>query len=230
MEKHSVARLIGAPPGYVGYEEGGQLSEAVRRHPYSVVLLDEVEKAHPDVFNILLQVLDDGRITDSQGRMVDFRNTVIVMTSNIGSEHILDVSGDDNRYEEMQKRVMQALRKHFRPEFLNRVDDLHALGRSELSQIVGLQLQKIQAMLADQKIRLEITPAAQDYIAQVGYDPTYGARPLKRAIQRELQNPIATKILDNTFTEGDTILIDLVGDRLKFTKKQLVVNNQPALA
>ncbi|GAB4350271.1 MAG: ATP-dependent chaperone ClpB [Leptolyngbyaceae cyanobacterium] len=233
MEKHSVARLIGAPPGYVGYEEGGQLSEAVRRHPYSVVLLDEVEKAHPDVFNILLQVLDDGRITDSQGRMVDFRNTVIVMTSNIGSEHILDISGDDDRYEEMQKRVMQALRKHFRPEFLNRVDDLiifHALGRSELSQIVGLQLQKIQAMLADQKIRLEITPAAQDYIAQVGYDPTYGARPLKRAIQRELQNPIATKILDNTFTEGDTILIDLVGDRLKFTNKQLAVNNQPALA
>ncbi|MGQ9870825.1 ATP-dependent chaperone ClpB [Leptodesmis sp.] len=233
MEKHSVARLIGAPPGYVGYEEGGQLSEAVRRHPYSVVLLDEVEKAHPDVFNILLQVLDDGRITDSQGRMVDFRNTVIVMTSNIGSEHILDISGDDDRYEEMQKRVMQALRKHFRPEFLNRVDDLiifHALGRSELSQIVGLQIQKIQAMLADQKIRLEITPAAQDYIAEVGYDPTYGARPLKRAIQRELQNPIATKILDNTFTEGDTILIDLVGDRLKFTNKQLAVNNQPALA
>jgi ATP-dependent Clp protease ATP-binding subunit ClpB len=233
MEKHSVARLIGAPPGYVGYEEGGQLSEAVRRHPYSVVLLDEVEKAHPDVFNILLQVLDDGRITDSQGRTVDFRNTVIVMTSNIGSEHILDVSGDDDRYEEMQKRVMQALRKHFRPEFLNRVDDLiifHALGRSELSQIVGLQILKIQAMLADQKIRLEITPAAQDYIAQVGYDPTYGARPLKRAIQRELQNPIATKILDNTFTEGDTILIDLVGDRLKFTNKQLAVNNQPALA
>ncbi len=233
MEKHSVARLIGAPPGYVGYEEGGQLSEAVRRHPYSVVLLDEVEKAHPDVFNILLQVLDDGRITDSQGRMVDFRNTVIVMTSNIGSEHILDISGDDDRYEEMQKRVMQALRKHFRPEFLNRVDDLiifHALGRSELSQIVGLQIQKIQAMLADQKIRLEITPAAQDYIAEVGYDPTYGARPLKRAIQRELQNPIATKILDNSFTEGDTILIDLVGDRLKFTNKQLAVNTQPALA
>jgi ATP-dependent Clp protease ATP-binding subunit ClpB len=233
MEKHSVARLIGAPPGYVGYEEGGQLSEAVRRHPYSVVLLDEVEKAHPDVFNILLQVLDDGRITDSQGRTVDFRNTVIVMTSNIGSEHILDVSGDDDRYEEMQKRVMQALRKHFRPEFLNRVDDLiifHALGRGELSQIVGLQILKIQAMLADQKICLEITSAAQDYIAEVGYDPTYGARPLKRAIQRELQNPIATKILENTFTEGDTIVIDLVGDRLKFTTKELAVNNEPALA
>lgn len=233
MEKHSVARLVGAPPGYVGYEEGGQLSEAVRRHPYSVVLLDEVEKAHPDVFNILLQVLDDGRITDSQGRTVDFRNTVIVMTSNIGSEHILDVSGDDDRYEEMQQRVTLALRKHFRPEFLNRVDDLiifHALGRSELSQIVGLQILKIQAMLADQKLHLEITPAAQDYIAEVGYDPTYGARPLKRAIQRELQNPIATKILENTFAEGDTILIDLVGDRLKFTNKELAVNTQPALA
>ncbi len=219
MEKHSVARLIGAPPGYVGYEEGGQLSEAVRRKPYSVVLFDEVEKAHQDVFNILLQVLDDGRITDSQGRTVDFRNTVIVMTSNIGSDHILDVSGDDSRYEEMQRRVMSALRKHFRPEFLNRVDDLilfHPLNRSELSQIVGLQIKRIQEMLADQKLKLEISPAAQDHIAEAGYDPTYGARPLKRAIQRELQNPIATKILENAFVEGDTILIDLVGDRLTF--------------
>ncbi|MCL6434941.1 MAG: ATP-dependent chaperone ClpB [Leptolyngbyaceae cyanobacterium HOT.MB2.61] len=219
MEKHSVARLIGAPPGYVGYEEGGQLSEAVRRKPYSVVLFDEVEKAHQDVFNILLQVLDDGRITDSQGRTVDFRNTVIVMTSNIGSDHILDISGDDSRYEEMQRRVMSALRKHFRPEFLNRVDDLilfHPLNRSELSQIVGLQIKRIQEMLADQKLKLEISPAAQDHIAEAGYDPTYGARPLKRAIQRELQNPIATKILENAFVEGDTILIDLVGDRLTF--------------
>lgn len=233
MEKHSVARLVGAPPGYVGYEEGGQLSEAVRRHPYSVVLFDEVEKAHQDVFNILLQVLDDGRITDSQGRTVDFRNTVLVMTSNIGSDHILDISGNDERYDEMQKRVTHALRKHFRPEFLNRIDDIiifHALGRPELSQIVGLQIQRIQAMLADQKIRLEITPAAQDYIAEVGYDPTYGARPLKRAIQRELQNPIATKILENTFIEGDTIEIDLVGDSLKFSKKQALSPTQPALA
>jgi len=222
MEKHSVARLIGAPPGYVGYEEGGQLSEAVRRHPYSVVLFDEVEKAHSDVFNILLQVLDDGRITDSQGRTVDFRNTVLVMTSNIGSDHILDVSGDDDRYDEMQKRVMVALRKHFRPEFLNRIDDIiifHALGRSELSQIVGLQIEKIQALLSDQKIRLEMTAAARNHIAENGYDPTYGARPLKRAIQRELQNPIATKILENAFIEGDTILIDLGDDGLQFTKK-----------
>jgi len=233
MEKHSVARLIGAPPGYVGYEEGGQLSEAVRRHPYSVVLFDEVEKAHQDVFNILLQVLDDGRITDSQGRTVDFRNTVLVMTSNIGSDHILDVSGDDDRYEEMQKRVTQALRKHFRPEFLNRIDDtiiFHTLGRDELSQIVGLQIQKIQAMLADQKIRFEMTAAARNHIAEVGYDPTYGARPLKRAIQRELQNPIATKILENAFIEGDTILIDLGDNGLQFTKKPTATATQPALA
>jgi len=229
MEKHSVARLIGAPPGYVGYEEGGQLSEAVRRHPYSVVLLDEVEKAHPDVFNILLQVLDDGRITDSQGRTVDFCNTVIVMTSNIGSEFILDVSGDDDRYEEMQTRVTTSLRKHFRPEFLNRIDDLiifHALGRGELSQIVGLQILKIQAMLSDQKLKLEITPAAQDHIAAAGYDPTYGARPLKRAIQRELQNPIATKILENTFAEGDTIMIDVVDGKLTFDQKPAIAKNE----
>jgi len=233
MEKHSVARLIGAPPGYVGYEEGGQLSESVRRKPYSVVLLDEVEKAHADVFNILLQVLDDGRITDSQGRTVDFRNTVIVMTSNIGSDHILDISGDDSRYEEMRKRVMNALRKHFRPEFLNRVDDLilfHTLNRGELSQIVGLQIKRIQNMLADQKIKLEITPTAQDHIAEAGYDPTYGARPLKRAIQRELQNPIANKILENTFIEGDTIQIDLVDNKLEFRKKPTVVKSEAAIA
>ncbi|UBF24503.1 ATP-dependent chaperone ClpB [Kovacikia minuta CCNUW1] len=233
MEKHSVARLIGAPPGYVGYEEGGQLSEAIRRKPYSVVLLDEVEKAHPDVFNILLQVLDDGRITDSQGRTVDFRNTVIVMTSNIGSDHILDVSGDDSRYEEMRKRVMNALRKHFRPEFLNRIDDLilfHALNRSELSQIVGLQILHSQAMLADQKISLELSSAAQDHIAEAGYDPTYGARPLKRAIQRELQNPIAVHILENTFIEGDTIQIELVDGKLEFRKKKTVVKDEAAIA
>jgi len=222
MEKHAIARLIGAPPGYIGYEEGGQLTEAVRRKPYSVLLLDEVEKAHPEVFNILLQVLDDGRITDSQGRTVDFCNTVIVMTSNIGSDHILDVAGDDSCYEEMRKRVMDALRKHFRPEFLNRIDDLilfHPLSRSELSQIVGLQIQRIQGMLSEQKLKLEVTPAARDYIAEAGYDPTYGARPLKRAIQRELQNPIATKILENAFVEGDTIVIDLIDDRLHFSKQ-----------
>ncbi|MEO0457526.1 MAG: ATP-dependent chaperone ClpB, partial [Cyanobacteria bacterium P01_A01_bin.114] len=219
MEKHSVARLVGAPPGYVGYEEGGQLSESVRRHPYSVVLLDEVEKAHPDVFNILLQVLDDGRITDSQGHQVDFRNTVIVMTSNIGSEHILDVSGDDSQYDEMRTRVMTALRSHFRPEFLNRVDDLilfHALSQTELRSIVAIQLQRIYKLLAEQKITLQISDATMDYLAEAGFDPVYGARPLKRAIQRELENPIATKILENVFTEGSTVLIDLIEDKLKF--------------
>jgi len=221
MEKGSVLRLIGAPPGYIGYEEGGQLSEAVRRRPYSVVLLDEVEKAHPDVFNMFLQVLDDGRITDSQGRLVDFRNTVIVMTSNIGSEHILDVSGDDAKYEMMQKRVLNALRSHFRPEFLNRVDDIilfHTLSRSELRQIVVIQIKRVQNLLADKKITLELSPSAQDYLVEVGYDPAYGARPLKRAIQRELENSLATKLLENTFTEGDTIRVDYLEGSLSFSR------------
>ncbi len=230
MEKHAVSRLVGAPPGYVGYEEGGQLSEAVRRRPYSVVLLDEVEKAHPDVFNILLQVLDDGRITDSQGRTVDFRNTIIVMTSNIGSEHILNVAGDDSEYEEMRKRVTDALRNHFRPEFLNRVDDIiifHTLSRNELSQIVSIQLKRIERLLADQKIKLKLSSKAQEYIVNVGYDPVYGARPLKRAIQRELENPIATKLLENTFVEGDTIVIDCVDNALTFNKKKPLKASQP---
>ncbi len=210
MEKNSVSRLVGAPPGYVGYEEGGQLSEAVRRRPYSVVLLDEVEKAHADVFNILLQVLDDGRITDSQGRTVDFRNTVIVMTSNIGSEHILEVSGDDSKYEEMEGLVMGALRSHFRPEFLNRIDDtilFHALSKKELRSIITIQLQRIHRLLADQKITLQMSEAAIDHVADAGYDPAYGARPLKRAIQRELENPLATLILENSFTEGSTVKV-----------------------
>jgi ATP-dependent Clp protease ATP-binding subunit ClpB len=236
MEKNSVARLIGAPPGYVGYEEGGQLSDAIRQHPYSVLLLDEVEKAHPDVFNILLQLLDDGRITDSQGRTADCRNTIVVMTSNIGSEHILDVSGDDEKYEEMQKRVMNALRSHFRPEFLNRVDDIilfHPLSLKELRQIVGIQLQRVHRLLADQKIGLELTVAAQNFIADVGYDPVYGARPLKRAIQKLIENPIATKILENVFIEGDIIQIDLAdhksGHKLAFVKKSPVVSSTPAI-
>ncbi|GAX40087.1 ATPase [Tolypothrix sp. NIES-4075] len=222
MEKHSVSRLVGAPPGYVGYEEGGQLSEAIRRRPYSVVLLDEVEKAHPDVFNILLQVLDDGRITDSQGRTVDFRNTVIVMTSNIGSEYILDVSGDDSKYNMMQKRVTEALRSHFRPEFLNRVDDIiifHTLSRTEMRHIVRIQLKRVENLLADQKISLEISPAACDRLVEIGYDPVYGARPIKRAIQREVENAIATKLLENTFISGDTILIDKGDNGLTFNKK-----------
>ncbi|MBO0349483.1 AAA family ATPase, partial [Phormidium pseudopriestleyi FRX01] len=222
MEKHSVSRLVGAPPGYVGYDEGGQLSEVVRRHPYSVVLLDEVEKAHPDVFNILLQVLDDGRITDSQGRLVDFRNTVIVMTSNIGSDHILDLAGDDTRYEEMQKRVMMALRKHFRPEFLNRVDEIilfHALTRSQLSEIVKIQVKRLAKLLAEQKIGLNLMDEALDYVTEVGYDPVYGARPLKRAIQRELENPIATLLLEGKFVAGDTIYIDRGPTKLTFDIK-----------
>ncbi|MBE9214265.1 ATP-dependent chaperone ClpB [Plectonema cf. radiosum LEGE 06105] len=230
MEKHSVSRLVGAPPGYVGFEEGGQLSEAVRRRPYSVILLDEVEKAHPDVFNILLQVLDDGRITDSQGRLVDFRNSVIVMTSNIGSEHILDISGDDSQYEKMRNRVMEALRKHFRPEFVNRIDDLiifHALGKKQMGDIARIQLKRVEKLLAEQKIAVEITPAACDRLVEIGYDPVYGARPIKRAIQREIENPLATKILENTFVPGDTIIIDKGKTGLTFRKKTIVKVSPP---
>ncbi len=222
MEKHSVSRLVGAPPGYIGYEEGGQLSEAIRRHPYSVVLLDEVEKAHPDVFNILLQVLDDGRITNSQGRAVDFRNTVIVMTSNIGSEHISDISGDDSKYDMIRKQVMEGLRSHFRPEFLNRVDDLilfHTLSRSEMRHIIRIQLKRVENLLKEKKISFEISQAACDHLVEAGYDPVYGARPLKRSIQREVENPLATKLLENTFISGDTIIIDKGEHGLTFIKK-----------
>jgi ATP-dependent Clp protease ATP-binding subunit ClpB len=181
-----------------------------------------VEKAHKDVFNILLQVLDDGRITDSQGRVVDFRNAIIVMTSNIGSEHILNVKGNDRDYEQIQNRVTQALRSHFRPEFLNRIDDLiifHGLKKEELKEIVTIQIKGIQRLLNDQKINIELSPAAQERIVTIGYDPAYGARPLKRAIRRELQNPIATMILDSTFTAGDTIIVDCVDDKLIFNKQ-----------
>ncbi|HIK08601.1 MAG TPA: ATP-dependent chaperone ClpB [Trichormus sp. M33_DOE_039] len=230
MEKHSVSRLVGAPPGYVGYEEGGQLSEAIRRHPYSVILLDEVEKAHPDVFNILLQVLDDGRITDSQGRTVDFRNTVIVMTSNIGSEYILDVSGDDSQYETMRERVMDALRSHFRPEFLNRVDEkilFHTLSRSEMQHIIRIQLKRVENLLREQKISFEISAAACEFLVERGYDPVYGARPLKRSIQREIENPIATKLLENTFIAGDTIYIDKTENGLTFSNKLPIKLSSP---
>lgn len=222
MEKHSVSRLVGAPPGYVGYESGGQLSEAIRRRPYSVVLLDEVEKAHPDVFNILLQVLDDGRITDSQGRAIDFRNTIIVMTSNIGSEYILEIAEDDSDYEKMRKKVEQELKKGFRPEFLNRIDEriiFHTLKRDELRQIVNLQIKRTEKLLAQQKISIELSDAARDYIVNVGYDPSNGARPIKRAILKQLEDPIALRILDNSFTQGDTIAVDCVSGILKFDKK-----------
>lgn len=221
MEKNTVSRLIGAPPGYVGYEEGGQLSEAVRRKPYSVVLFDEIEKAHSDIFNVLLQVLDDGRITDSQGRTVNFCNTIIIMTSNMGSDHILDLAGDDDRHDEMEDRVMEALRSQFRPEFLNRVDDVilfHALRREDLRKIVSIQLQRVERLLADQKIKLQLTDIALDHLVSAGYDPVYGARPLKRAIQRELENPIATKLLELAYTEGDTILVEWEDHQFVFRK------------
>lgn len=224
MEKHNAARLVGAPPGYVGYEEGGQLSEAIRRRPYSVLLFDEVEKAHADVFNILLQVLDDGIITDSQGRQIDFRNTVIVMTSNIGSDHIMDIAGDDSRYDEMRDRVMGALQSHFKPEFLNRVDDLilfHPLQREQLREIVLIQLKRVEHLLKDQKIAIEFSDAALTQVVEAGYDPVYGARPLKRAIQREIENPLAVKLLEEIFSEGDTIWVDCENTELTFTLKPL---------
>jgi ATP-dependent Clp protease ATP-binding subunit ClpB len=203
MEKHSVSRLIGAPPGYVGYEEGGQLTEAIRRRPYSVILFDEIEKAHPDVFNVMLQILDDGRVTDSQGRTVDFKNSIIIMTSNIGSQYILDVAGDNSRYEEMRSRVLDAMRNNFRPEFLNRIDEIiifHPLDRSELREIVKLQVHRLEQRLSDRKMALKLSDSALDFLAEVGYDPVYGARPLKRAIQRELETQIAKAILRSEFT------------------------------
>ncbi|MDJ0787225.1 MAG: ATP-dependent chaperone ClpB [Myxococcota bacterium] len=207
MEKHSVARMIGAPPGYVGYEEGGALTEAVRRRPYSVVLFDEIEKAHPDVFNVLLQVLDDGRLTDGQGRTVDFRNTVLIMTSNIGSQHIVELGEEDR--DEMTRRVMDALRGHFKPEFLNRVDDTliyHQLAREHIDRIVDIQLARVRKLLADRRIELELTDEARTLLANRGYDPHYGARPLKRVIQRLVQDPLATRILEGAFPEGSKIL------------------------
>jgi ATP-dependent Clp protease ATP-binding subunit ClpB len=216
MEKHAVARLIGAPPGYVGYEEGGQLTEAVRRRPYSVILFDEIEKAHPDVFNVLLQLLDDGRLTDSQGRTVDFRNSVIIMTSNVGSHRILEVGAEPSAqvWATMEQDVLTTLRGTFKPEFLNRIDDIvvfHALGRGELDYIVDLQLAHLRKLLADRKLSIELTPEARKFLADEGYDPVYGARPLKRAVQRLLQNPLALAVLEGRFKEGDTILAT-VGD------------------
>ncbi|WP_448603093.1 ATP-dependent chaperone ClpB [Thermoleptolyngbya sp.] len=221
MEKHAVSRLIGAPPGYVGYDEGGQLTEAIRRRPYAVVLFDEIEKAHPDVFNVMLQILDDGRVTDSQGRTVDFKNTIIIMTSNIGSQYILDVAGDNSRYDEMRSRVIEAMRSHFRPEFLNRVDEFiifHSLQRSELRNIVRLQVARLEQRLEDRKMALRLSDAALDFLAEVGYDPVYGARPLKRAIQRELETAIAKAILRGEFTDGDTIYVDVENERLAFKR------------
>ena len=227
MEKHSVARLIGAPPGYVGYEEGGYLTEAVRRRPYSVILLDEVEKAHPDVFNVLLQVLDDGRLTDGHGRTVDFRNTVIIMTSNLGSQRIQDMAGDsentENRYDQIKAAVMEVVGEHFRPEFINRVDDLvvfHPLGRYEIRQIVDIQLASLRKRLVEREIGLELSADAMDLLAEAGFDPVYGARPLKRAIQQRLENPLAEAILRGDFAPGDAISVAVADGELEFSKSQ----------
>jgi ATP-dependent Clp protease ATP-binding subunit ClpB len=224
MEKHSVARLIGAPPGYVGYEEGGYLTEAVRRRPYSVLLLDEVEKAHPDVFNVLLQVLDDGRLTDGQGRTVDFRNTVIVMTSNLGSNLIQEFSADDSAesYTQMKAAVMGVVQAHFRPEFINRLDELvvfHPLGKEQIREIARIQTAYLAKRLAERQIRLELTDAALMLLGNVGFDPVYGARPLKRAIQQQLENPLAQKILAGEFGPGDALRVEAAGERLAFVRQ-----------
>jgi ATP-dependent Clp protease ATP-binding subunit ClpB len=215
MEKHTVARLIGAPPGYVGYEEGGQLTEAVRRRPYSVVLFDEIEKAHPDVFNTLLQILDDGRLTDGKGRLVNFKNTVIIMTSNIAGSIIQEMNQSALPQEAIRARVMEELRHMFRPEFLNRVDEtiiFHPLDRAQIAEIARLQLQRLHATLAERRITLEVTPAAYVQLAEEGYDPVYGARPLKRAIQQRIQNPLALKLLQGEFQPGETLIVDAALD------------------
>lgn len=221
MEKHSVARLIGAPPGYVGYEEGGYLTEAVRRRPYSLLLLDEVEKAHPDVFNILLQVLEDGRLTDGQGRTVDFRNTVVVMTSNLGSDRIQEMAGDEN-YAAIKAAVMEQVGLHFRPEFINRVDEsvvFHPLQQSQIRGIAEIQLRGLQARLAEKELKLDISEAFMDHLVAAGFDPVYGARPLKRAIQQELENPLAQRILSGEFKPGQTISVELDGETVQFSAK-----------
>jgi ATP-dependent Clp protease ATP-binding subunit ClpB len=227
MEKHAVSRLMGAPPGYVGYDEGGQLTEAIRRRPYAVVLFDEVEKAHPDVFNVLLQVLEDGRLTDGKGRTVDFRNTVLIMTSNVASDLILEASrhdSDENR-RRMRDRLMDALRKTFRPEFLNRIDEIvtfESLGLEQIHAIVDIQLEDLRRRLADRKISLSLTDAARERLAEQGYDPVFGARPLKRTIQRMVENPLAVEVLAGKFGEGDRILVDVEGDTFHFHKEASV--------
>ncbi|MCY7335623.1 MAG: ATP-dependent chaperone ClpB [Chamaesiphon sp.] len=221
MEKHAVSRLIGAPPGYVGYEEGGQLTESIRRRPYAVILFDEIEKAHPDVFNVLLQVLDDGRVTDSQGRTVDFKNTVIIMTSNIGSQYILDLAGDESKYDEMKARVLEALGHNFRPEFLNRIDDtiiFHSLQKNQLRSIVKIQVARLEKRLADRKLSLKLAESAIDFLVNTGYDPSYGARPLKRTIQKELETILAKGILRGDFKEGDTVFVEVQNEHLAFSR------------
>jgi ATP-dependent Clp protease ATP-binding subunit ClpB len=237
QERHTVARLIGAPPGYVGYDEGGQLTEAVRRRPYTCVLFDEIEKAHGDVFNVLLQVLDEGHLTDSKGRTVDFKNAVLIMTSNIGSQHILDyqlrasVDGEaEVAYDQMKEQVLGALRQHFRPEFLNRIDEtvvFHALTAAQLKNIVDIQIHILNKRMEERKITLAPTQGALDWLARSGYDPMYGARPLKRVIQREIENELSLKMLEGQFQDGDRIVIDVDGDELVFKKEQQLVTSSP---
>jgi len=222
MEKHSVARLIGAPPGYVGYEEGGRLTEAVRRRPYSVLLLDEIEKAHSEVFNILLQVLDDGRLTDGHGRTVDFKNTIIVMTSNIGSQAIQEMASRGAEEYEIEAQVRSQLKQHFRPELLNRIDEVtifHQLSREQLRAIVDIQLGQLHSRLADREMFVEVSDAAKDLLAEEGYDPTFGARPLQRVIQQRIENPLAAKLLAGEFGAGDTIRIDAEGHTFSFDRE-----------
>jgi ATP-dependent Clp protease ATP-binding subunit ClpB len=236
MEKHSVARLIGAPPGYVGYEEGGQLTEQVRRRPYAVVLFDEIEKAHPDVFNVLLQMMDDGRLTDGKGRVVDFKNTIIIMTSNIGSSYLqADHVRTPEEFEKASKQVQNLLHTHFKPEFLNRVDDIivfRPLGKEQLVRIIELRLEDVRGLLADRKISLELTDAAKDLLFTQGYDPNFGARPLKRAIQKLLQDPLALKILDGEVLHGDHIIVDAdkKAAKIKFEVSKRVGEKEAAKA
>ncbi|HEX6000990.1 MAG TPA: AAA family ATPase, partial [Hyphomicrobiaceae bacterium] len=223
MEKHAVARLIGAPPGYVGYEEGGALTEAVRRRPYQVVLFDEIEKAHPDVFNVLLQVLDDGRLTDGQGHTVDFKNTLIIMTSNVGSEYLASQK-DDEDVEAARPYVMAELRTKFRPEFLNRIDDIilfHRLRREQMAAIVDIQIARLQKLVADRKLKLDLDDGARTWLANRGYDPMYGARPLKRVIQRSVQDPLAEQILSGRVRDGDTVRISVSGGNLEVNGEQV---------
>jgi ATP-dependent Clp protease ATP-binding subunit ClpB len=230
QEKHTVSRLIGAPPGYVGYEEAGQLTEAVRRRPYAVVLFDEIEKAHPEVLNVLLQLLDDGRLTDGKGRTVNFQNTVVIMTSNLGSQFIAESAlrggGESGTIEEGTRRqVTDALREHFRPEFLNRVDEIiffHPLTREHMAQIIDIQTRALARRLEERNIHVMLTPAAKEQLVREGYDPSYGARPLKRTIQRRVLDPLALQVLEGTFGEGDTIAVDAEGDALRFEKRAAV--------
>jgi ATP-dependent Clp protease ATP-binding subunit ClpB len=229
MEKHAVARLIGAPPGYVGYDEGGQLTEAIRRRPYAVVLFDEIEKAHPDVFNVLLQVLDDGRLTDGKGRTVDFRNTVLIMTSNVASDLIQELARREAP--DLKEQLLEALRRTFRPEFLNRIDEtvvFHSLGAAEIRKIVDIQVADLAKRLSERKLTLTLTDEARELLAERGYDPVFGARPLKRTIQRMVEDPLAVELLGGQLREGDHVVVEVSGDRERLRFQKQVLEPQPA--